>query len=385
MALLLKKTGLEKGIIVFTHKEWTYFESNNFFSGKISKLKNEFFLGYNSGAYQSEKLIPKLVDFSIGDDTFFKVLNDNVVKIPFYDGNFISREFYNLNLEKKYFDITSISTSSKLKRTRELLFALKKSKKKLKALIIIVTSKYDDSIFQDQQLFELKEQILSKEEKEFITVMILSPDMAPLGLNKSVLNWFLNNSKLFYAGSDYEGGNRSSKEAMLAGCKIIYYKHTRSGIPLGLDKKNSLAFDDYNKISEVINLGLANYKYLKTNKSSYLNFSSIFTLEKITPLLRKYFKDPEIASKIINYDNLSIDLPAHNIDVPWYIKGEMSADIKSQAQLEIFFNYIKGTFNKKENQIKLFQRQNSYSNKELFVQILINIRNKFRIKINEKK
>ena len=342
-------------------------------------------MGYNSGAYQSEKLIPKLVDFFIGDDTFFKVLNDNVVKIPFYDGNFISREFYNLNLEKKYFDITSISTSSKLKRTRELLFALKKSKKKLKALIIIVTSKYDDSIFQDQQLFELKEQILSKEEKEFITVMILSPDMAPLGLNKSVLNWFLNNSKLFYAGSDYEGGNRSSKEAMLAGCKIIYYKHTRSGIPLGLDKKNSLAFDDYNKISEVINLGLANYKYLKTNKSSYLNFSSIFTLEKITPLLRKYFKDPEIASKIINYDNLSIDLPAHNIDVPWYIKGEMSADIKSQAQLEIFFNYIKGTFNKKENQIKLFQRQNSYSNKELFVQILINIRNKFRIKINEKK
>ena len=384
MALLLKKAGFEKGIIVFTHKEWDYFESDTLIIEKLKSLKKKYFLGYNSGAYHKGKIISDLVDFSLGHDSFHKILNKDVINIPFYDGNFISEDFKNLNIENKYFDIAAISTPSKLKRNRELLVALSKNKQNLRALIIIVTSKYDDPVFQDQQLFELKEQIFSKEKKELITMMILSPQIAPKGLNKSVLNWFLNNTKIFYAGSDYEGGNRASKEALLSGCKIIYYKHTKSGIPLGLNKYNSIVFHKYESINKAINDGLKDYKYLKTDNESYFNFSSKFALEKITPILQKYFKDPEITDKIINHENLSVDLPAHNIDVPWHIEGEMSSDILTQDQMTIFINYLDGKIIKAKHQ-KARQKTSSYSNKELMIQILINIRNKFRLKINERK
>ncbi len=107
-------------------------------------------------------------------------------------------------------------------------------------------------------------------------------------------------------------------------------------------------------------------------------------MEKITPILQKYFKDPEITDKIINYENLSVDLPAHNIDVPWHIEGEMSSDILTQDQMTIFINYLDGKIIKAKHP-KARQKTSSYSNKELMIQILINIRNKFRLKINERK
>lgn len=386
MAHLLKKPCEEKGIIIFTHKEWNFFQTNEKAYNLITSLKRKYYLGHNSGAYSKKAIIDKNVDFHLGHSSFVNVLNpEECEMIPLYDGNFISKEFKNLDYNVKYFDITAISTISKLKRNRELLFAIKKSKLKLKSLFIILTSDYDNSIFQDFELKKIRDNLFSEEEKERITFIKLSKDLAPIGLSKSSINWFLNQTKLFYAGSDFEGGNRASKEAILAGAKVIYYKYTKSGIPIGLNAENSFSFSRYDNINITIDEGLKNYKPYKTKDKDYQEFSAKYTLDKIRPFLLKYFDNPDIISKIINYDNLSVDLPAHNLVVPWYVENSMSSDLISINQIEIFLDYIEGKQLKSNLKLEKLISKNSFSNRELLKQILINSRNKLIKLFDEKK
>ncbi len=386
MAHLLKRPCKEKGIIIFTHKEWSFFQTNEKANSLISSLKRNYYLGYNSGAYSKKTILDNNVDFHLGHSSFVNISNpEECEMIPLYDGNFISKEFRNLDYKQKYFDIASISTMSKLKRNRELLFAIKKSKIKLKSLFIILTSDFDNSIYQDFKLKKIVENLFNEEEKERITFIKLSKDLAPSGLSRSSINWFLNQTKLFYAGSDYEGGNRASKEAILAGAKVIYYKYTKSGIPIGLSRENSFSFSSYDKINETIVGALKNYKPYKTKDEDYLKFSSKYALDKIRPFALKYFDNPDIISKIINYDNLSVDLPAHNLSVPWFIKNSMSSDLMTIKQIKIFLNYIDGKkFTDKLKSEKLIS-DNSFSNKELLKQMLINYRNQIIRLFNEKK
>ena len=386
MALLFKKPCKEKGIIIFTHKEWNFFQSNENAYNLISSLKQNYYLGYNSGAYSKKTILDKNVDFHLGHPSYVNVVNCRECEmIPLYDGNFISKEFKNLDFKERYFDITAISTMSKLKRNRELLFAIKKSKLKLKSLFIILTSEYDNSIHQDFKLKKIRDDLFNEEEKERITFIKLSSDLAPRGLSKSSINWFLNQSKFFYAGSDFEGGNRASKEAILAGAKVIYYKFTKSGIPIGLNSENSLYFSSYKNINDTIDEGLKNFKAYKTKGKDYQEFSSLYTIDKIRPFLDKYFDDSDIISKIINYDNLSVDLPAHNLNVPWYIENSMSSDLMSIKQIDIFFKYLKNEKITRFLKNEKFISNNSFSNTELLKQILINIRNNIIKIFNEKK
>ena len=92
-----------------------------------------------------------------------------------------------------------------------------------------------------------------------------------------------------------------------------------------------------------------------------------------------------IRPKIINYDNLSVDLPAHNLVVPWYVENSMSSDLISINQIEIFLDYIEGKQLKSNLKLEKLISKNSFSNRELLKQILINPRNKLIKLFDEKK
>ena len=174
---------------------------------------------------------------------------------------------------------------------------------------------------------------------------IISKNLGFKGIPQTSVNWFMNNSKFFYAGSEYEGMCRAAHEALLCGCKIIYYKHTISGIPKYLNLKNSISFSSYCNIATELEKALNDYKPITDqnyfNEIDYL-LSSRYAHDKLSNAFIKLyqFKGECFSGNFINYGNLSNDLPAHNQCVPWHIGG--TADILTNEQYEVFIKYING-------------------------------------------
>ena len=385
MSVLIKKSkSNNKGIIIFADKEWLFFTNSNLLN-RIRILKKEYFLGFNTGGYHGETKLPEEVDFVFGNEKFISFTNKKVLRLPYSDHNFISKEFFDMGVSERFYDICCVNSISKLKRTAELLKEIKKvfKVKMINCLLILTTDKLNNSTYQDLNILKLRDTIFTEEEKEYISIIYLSKKMSPGGIPKKSLNWFLNNSKLFYAGSDYEGSNRASKEALLCGCKILYYKFSRSGIPIGLNNSNSKAFDDYNNISIQIFFLLNNYSYREVSSDDIYNFSENFTSKKLFPYLKKLYEniDQDYDGKLINLNHFSNKLANHYLNVPWFIENRGSSDIDSEEQLNCFIYYLNGDISKIKSIQKYSYIKSRVSIKLKFKYFLLQIRDQLRRKL----
>lgn len=361
MAVLLKRKYFNsKGIIIFSHKEWAFLDKAK--KDEISLLKNNYFLGFNVGGYLNKVSLSENVDFAFTDDLIANFDRD-VFKIELTDTNFLPNDFYFMKIKERYFDICAVSSTLNLKKNRDLLYAIKKLNKKglyPKLIMILTQSNSSNSIWHDNDLIKLKNELFKPNEQKYLTIILLSKELGFKGIPQHSINWFKNHSKYFYAGSEYEGTCRSSHEALICGCKIIYYRYTKSLIPKYLSPLNSFAFDSYSKLDKCIESCLSEYHQIDDKqyfeKMDFL-LSARYSKEKLQKAFSELFKSKGelLIGDLININDLSNDLPAHNLNVPWFKSG--TADILSEDQLNIFLNYINNiktelNFDKKEELFK---------------------------------
>ena len=168
----------------------------------------------------------------------------------------------------------------------------------------------------------------------------------------------------------------------MCGCKILYYKFSRSGIPIGLNNSNSKAFDDYNNISIQIFFLLNNYSYREVSSDDIYNFSENFTSKKLFPYLKKLYEniDQDYDGKLINLNHFSNKLANHYLNVPWFIENRGSSDIDSEEQLNCFIYYLNGDISKIKSIQKYSYIKSRVSIKLKFKYFLLQIRDQLRRK-----
>jgi glycosyltransferase involved in cell wall biosynthesis len=257
MALILKKYSNEsKGIIIFTHKEiFPIFSSQK---SIMLELKKKYFIGVHTGNYSKEVSFPNEIDFFLSSKS---LLNEKYLDklIPICSRNFLGSEFKFQNIKNKRFDICCSNRAYKIKNTKLLLSAIKNLNKKgvfVEVLFILPKAKNENKLDFDSDIFDFYNNLFNEKEKKYITFIRLSSELDFLGINQKTISWFLNNSKIFFAGSTKEGTCKASHEALLCGCKILYKENTKSAIPDYLNDKNSRSFDTISnleiKIMELI-------------------------------------------------------------------------------------------------------------------------------------
>jgi glycosyltransferase involved in cell wall biosynthesis len=344
MAHLFKKKSKDnKGIIIFTHKEWPWLLSGH--QETLKKLKKDYFLGWHQGG-QGGAIGPNPnIDFFMTTDKIGKVPNSEF-KIPYMSRNFLSEEYENLIIEDRYFDIICVNRVYKIKMTVPLLKAIRKlfdKGKKYKCLLVLPTAENENSSSYDTNIVKLYNSMFSYEEKKYVTLVRTSKEIGFLGISSQTLNWFYNNSKCLYVGSTNEGGCKVASEGALSGCNLVYYKKTNSGIPDNVHGGNGFPFDGYDSIDVSLEKAVENFKLNKESISYFEDLLSVRTVnKKLKPYFDKLYTDNGMVydGNLINLDNLSRRLPAHYLDVKWDNPKTPTADIKNNEQLKIFIDYI---------------------------------------------
>ena len=214
MAVLLKKfTNNSKGIIVFSHKEWAFLD--NYKLNEVKSLKSKFFLGFNVGSSLKKVKTSNNVDFAFTDDLIAS-FDKEIFKLELTDSNFLSRDFYNMKIQERYFDICAISSTLNLKKNRELLLEIKKLNRKEvfpNVIMILTQNENSNSLWHDSDLLKLKNELFNELEQKHLTIILISKNLGFKGIPQTSVNWFMNNSNFFYAGSEFEGMCRAAHEA----------------------------------------------------------------------------------------------------------------------------------------------------------------------------
>tara|TARA_Y100000385_G_C13096920_1_gene641930 strand:+ start:1055 stop:2113 length:1059 start_codon:yes stop_codon:yes gene_type:complete len=336
-----------KGIIVFTHKEWPWLLQNA--QSVLNDLKQYFFLGWNQGTYFGNIQMPPIVDFAFTTPSVLDFEdNGNTLKIPLLDRNFLSSDFKNLNINNKYIDIISVSRAAKIKHLPDFMYAIRKLNDRgiyPNTLMVVPTSMDETDENANTDIVELYLKLFSPEEQKNITLMRLSKELGFMGMSPTMINWFYNNSKVLYIGSKSEGTCRVVHEGLIGGCNIVYYNNHKGGLVDYLNDTNSVSYNTHNEIDTALEVCLKNYEYSKEVVDSYDSIlSERNAVNNLTPYFTElYDKNKQsFDGKLIHCDNLSLRLPSHYFDVDW--KNPQSdiraADIKSVEQLTNFINCI---------------------------------------------
>ena len=126
--------------------------------------------------------------------------------------------------------------------------------------------------------------------------------------------------------------------------KILAKENMKGGSLSYVNENNGLLYMP-NNYKEKMNEILVSYDEYKYDEEIFKLLNETHTVEE---LLLQIFNELGY-SKILEYDNfksrcnidnLEYSFPAHNLSVPWYVKGQLVSDIKTQKQLTIFQKYI---------------------------------------------
>ena len=336
-----------KGIIVFTHKEWPWLLNNA--TPVIKDLKNQYYLGWNQGTFFGQINLPGIVDFALTSPNMMSFPdNGKTLNIPLCDRNFLLSDFKNLNIPEKYFDVIAVSRATKIKYMPDLLKNIRKcydKGNKFQTLIVIPISEGEKLTPEkyDRDIVETYNDLFTPEERKTVTLLRLSEELGYLGISPQTINWFYNNSKVLYIGSKSEGTCRVVHEALLGGCHIVYYKDHKGGLIDYLDKNNSVCYDNHDSIDIALSKAVKNYEYSKekTDKHDFI-LSENHTQEKLSPYFKKLYKQNNQVydGELINMNNLSLRLPAHYDGVPWTDNSQATTDILTIERLTNFINYL---------------------------------------------
>lgn len=356
MHILLKSSNY-KGILIVTHKELSFFLPH------LLKFSTHYYIFVHYGFLVNINNHP-LITYNMMSDS--RCIQKNY--IPFTSRNFLSKNFNNNS------NITETNENIKfILQKNNIIFPIKVDIKNFNFIINTRAVKFKKAF----ELLEYSLQYLDKNENDKICFILLEQDVNNNDYKKIINHWnknkhknicfidthfinsnntcykgltseelcnFYKSSKIYIHGCESEGESRTIHEALCCGCMILAKENMKGGGLDHLNNQNSILYNHKNIIEKMMYINNAYNKYTynhdlfkKLNEEFsvdvFLNF--IYnTLSYNSILSYEEFKDKS------NISQLMFCLPAHKLDVPWYIKNKLTADILTNEQFKIFLDYI---------------------------------------------
>lgn len=366
MAVLLKKyVEGQKGIILFTHKEYFNFIFKKkkskifFFPKKLNQkrinlflgLKEKYFVGVHFGwLFKCQNNYLEKVDFVMASDSILddSILDDkNYSKIPLLSRNFIPDELIKFSKERRDIDILCVSNNSKKKNLDKLLHIVRTIYNKgipLKVLLICPKRMNEDS---NEKFYHDLEQEYYKnftfdERQSFI---LFRPQWYNgfSGIPHFFLKNFYQSAKVFVLFSEVEGGSKVISEALLSGLIVCAYKNLKGG---GLDyiHKKDYLFDEGTEVETILKAVENFNEYIPDSEFLYANLTESQSLESLKSYFNKLYQENglEFDNLLDVNKNLHLKIPAHTLeDMPWIKNSNLTSDILDDETFNVFLNYLR--------------------------------------------
>jgi len=354
-----------KGLITFTHNEWEFFWKNRETTAPvIADLKTQFYLGFNAARYHGKINYPTDIDYCFSSPSLIEIHNNHTLNIPWLDRNFLPSFFKDMGIENRFYDIITVSRAIKFKHVLDLVKALRvlfDRNKYYNTLLVIPTPENEGDGRFETELVQYINDNFSYEERKYINVCKLSPELGFLGISQRSISFLYNNSKVVYKGSEGEGTCRALHEGIVCGCTAVYFKHHKGALVDYLDDTNSVPFKkhqtavdakpwgnleyDIEEIADCLEEAVDNnVKYRPDTNKLYNLLGESNIEEKLIPWFSKlYEKDGvEFDKELINLDNAHNRFCGHYLNDPWKNPNpsEPTTAIKSIEQLSTFLNYL---------------------------------------------
>ena len=339
-----------KGIISFTHNEWNFFFSNPDIHPVLEGLKEYFYLGYNAACFHGKTPLHPIVDFVFSSPSLIEATNEHTINIPWLDRNFLPPEFKEFNKGERFYDIITVSRAVNFKHVPELIHALRKlfdKGKYYKTLLVIPTPENEGDGSFATNLPELIKENFNYEERKYVSLCKLAPELGFLGMSQQSISFLYNHSKVVYKGSESEGTCRALHEGIVCGCVAVYYKNHKGALVDYLTEKNSVGFKTYNidEIANCLENAVENFETLKPD-TNYLfdELGDANIKDKLIPWFSKLYEREgvEFDRELINLDNLHNRLCGHYLEDPWKHPDptQPTTAIKTNEQLNKFIEFI---------------------------------------------
>jgi len=350
----------QKGIILFSHKEWEYFRGNKIvkrlkrtgtlpfsrnseirmvFRKKLLGLAEDYYLGVHFGFHNKHYFTSELVDFVMSGESTLPNLDPKIYRIPHNSRDFTPALFRKLS-QTKLFDIMTVAQNVKFKNYPLLFQSIKKFLKDNpdSSFLMLTPSQQSAKYGVQKDLAKLYYSTFDRDEQSRIAFLFLHPELQ-WGLDQNQLVKFYNQSRIFTLFTEIEGESRVISEALCCGLPVVVYKGLQGGGRDRLTPDNSVEFDSYESAHKSWQEALVRFPDGVKDKPE------ITTREDHTIVsLKNHFADfmalksaDSQELNLINLDNLYRRLPAHQYDVPWMIHGKNTADILSTKQFDIFY------------------------------------------------
>jgi len=313
---VILKSNIHKGILVITHKEFPFFERNN----NLNYLCEKYYVILHIGANIQ---IPRY-DSRISFIALPESRCSQKEHIPFTSRSFTPSCFYCEPTNKRNIDFLCVSRAIHIKHTKEVLslftglhynltYIILKQNPKDKYYREVISNKYPDNI-----------RIIDTHNIE---------DREYKGLTHEQLSKYYKNSKVFIQSSLSEGESRTIHEAYCSGCVIMSIDNMIGGGNDFYNKKNYVLYNFKTfrqKVTDALSLA-SNYSKIP-NDIKFLDEK--YSIPRFKKFLNKNF--PKLATGKWDLDKLSLKLPAHFFKLPWYLKNDMTSDILTDFQFDIF-------------------------------------------------
>lgn len=327
MATLLKTpTHTSKGLIVFTHKEKSFFfASSTAIKSLLSLLKAHYFFAMHWGGFIEEiqETIP-YIDFHMASKGVVKFASSDIPFFNYCSRDFIPAIFFNQSLHK-HWDIIWVANSAPVKNADQFFKSLKILFQKtthVKILIICMNTYKNKKAL---NLWTLAKTLLTEKELKCLTLLHgTTPFMHPI--NADDMSFFYNSSKVFTLFSDKEGESRVISEALLCGCPVVVKKQLQGGGKDYLNDTNSMMFTTLEEAADCFYDLIINEKWknlIPTNQAE--TQSETYTIPKFKHVLETFYEEQNepIEGEFI-LENLYKSLPSHQTLLPrsWCLSNQ---------------------------------------------------------------
>lgn len=362
----------QKGIIVFTHKELSYFEGklpswkaliktpgiylNKIFKKifesykiktKLLKIKDEYYIGIHWGFHSENIKTPEWVDFHMSAPGTCTFKGEPFV-IPLSSANFTPRVMKNDNKDK-YWDLICVAKNDNKKKYPDLLKSIRKIYDlgyNFKVIFIVASNKDEPKSSYYSDLLKDYNEMFSAKEREYFTIIKTHPDTGFQGFSYTFLSHLYNQSKVFTIFSQKEGQCKAIKEAQLCGLPVVVKKDMEGGGRTYLNKSNSIMFDEYENAHTAIIEAVKNYRdYLVDYEKIEIDLGEESSTKKIKSYFSELYKadGKEFDQNLINTDNLNRRLPAHYFDesISWANKPEFRFSTTDIVNKHMFHEFLK--------------------------------------------
>lgn len=367
-----------KGIVVFSHKEWRLFSGNRivrnlpellpgkdnisvdprgFQASFIKEISKKYFIGIHFGGYQFRYQMDKVpfkakyVDFVLSVESTLPNLDKNIYRIDLNCRNFIPAKFRD-NKREKNWDFVTVGRDVNFKNYPKLFESIKEVLKidPEASFLLIVPSQKKMKAGAVSTLSQNFYETFSTKEQQQIAFLYLHPEL-DIGMNQNQLIKFYNISKVFMLFStqiktrffEYgEGDSRVISEALCCGLPVVCYKGLKGGGRDYLTPENSVIFDEYESAHLALLEARDKFPNGILDNPEELTRED-FSLAKLIQYFGEFYqhKGQDFDGKLINTDHLDVRIPSHFSDVPWSIdKLQPTTDLKTKEQFQAFMDCL---------------------------------------------